>query len=305
MDFTERVNQLRAKVGDKTPEQIEKFDQEMEKFTNPESAKVVPIRKKKKEDKESNEKSVFGFIPTQLTRINPFHPMSRKAMKDRPLERIVHENSWGRITFIGERLSIYDETVLLSVLLLMRRRNSNEFYTTRHELCRIMGVIKGRDPYNAIWKSLQRLTHTGVDLDVWEGKDRKTKNLMADNILWRAKMDEDTGRIFIIVNPYFVETYVDSLYTNLDLNFRVKLKGDITKALYRFYEGQRGIRYQCHMNTLCEAINLDTGMKAFRLRDRLKKGLQELQNQKNLKSWKVTKNGMISACKSAKLRLKQ
>jgi len=46
-------------------------------------------------------------------------PLSKRKMRDRPLERLTWNNAWGRFTVTGERLSIHDEAVLLAVLVLM------------------------------------------------------------------------------------------------------------------------------------------------------------------------------------------
>lgn len=112
------------------------------------------------------EQLLFSFMPTQLTRTSPFFPMNRKAMKSRPFEELEWKNSWGTIRIEGKRLSIHDESVLLSLLLLVKKHKKGEFETTQNELCRIAKTHTGKNTYNAIWESIKRLAKTSIDLDI-------------------------------------------------------------------------------------------------------------------------------------------
>lgn len=49
-------------------------------------------------------------------------------------EPIMIENPWGRIISRNRKLSIYDETVLLSLLMLLKKYNSSTFQTSLYEL---------------------------------------------------------------------------------------------------------------------------------------------------------------------------
>ena len=107
---------------------------------------------------QAPEQMLFSFMPTTMTRTTPFFPMSKRQMKYRPMERgLTWEHSWGRITVSGERLSVYDESVLLCLLYLSKKHRSEMFPTTQYELCKIMGVALGKNTYNALWESLKRL----------------------------------------------------------------------------------------------------------------------------------------------------
>jgi len=251
-----------------------------------------------KQSPEAPVQQIFGFLPTRMTRISPFFPLSRREMKDRPVEKLTWETSWGKLTVSGERLSIYDESVLLAVLLLMRKNQAETFQTTRYEICQIMNVKPCTETYTAIWEALKRLTKTGIDLEVWEGKKkkkRKAKIEMTTTILSGAI---HTERFQITVNPYFFEMYAKGFLTNLDLKFRANLMGDITKALYRFYEGQRDTCYQCHLLTLAKAVNLNVKMDTFRLRSRIRTGLRELRKKRYLKRWTLSKSDIVTAWKA-------
>jgi hypothetical protein len=45
-----------------------------------------------------HEQMLFSFMPTQMTRTTPFYPMGKREMRDRPVETLEWETSWGRIT---------------------------------------------------------------------------------------------------------------------------------------------------------------------------------------------------------------
>ena len=76
-----------------------------------------------------------------MTRLSPFFPINKSQMKNDSIhEPIIIENPWGKIIVTGRRLSIHDETVLLSLLMLLKKYNSNTFQTTPYELCKLMDV---------------------------------------------------------------------------------------------------------------------------------------------------------------------
>lgn len=255
------------------------------------------------------EQGVFSFLPTSLTRTSPFHPMSKREMKDRSLPPggLSWETSWGRIIIKGEKLSIYDESVLLAILLLMKKhKTGTTFRTTRHELCKAMTVTPCKDTYRAIWGSLDRLTGAKINLEVWDtkakgkGAKKKIKRRMTNTILAGAIQDEKTGKLLITINPYFFAMFAENLVTNINLKLRAALKGDIAKALYRFYRSQRGMTYDCHLLTLCQAINLDINKELFRLRARIRTGLRELKKAGYLKRSAVTKSDIVWIWKEPK-----
>jgi len=124
-----------------------------------------------------------------------------------------------------------------------------------------------------------------------KGQEEKTKRRMTNTILGGAVEDEETGKLLITVNPHFLEMYAESLVTNINLKLRASLKGDISKALYRFYRSQRGMTYECHLLTLCRVINLNIDMELFRLRARIRTGLRELKKAGYLKRSSVSKIG--------------
>jgi len=249
--------------------------------------------------------SLFSFMPTSMTRTSPFFPMSRQQMKDRTPEKLTFPTAWGEVSFKGERLSVYDESILLNLLRLSSvKHQSAEFLTTQHEICRLMGVAPGKNPYNAIWNSIERMTETNIKLKIYSGtgRNRKLSKEMSGSIISFAGRDHKTGKLKVVLNPYFIETYAEGLLTNIDLKFRTSLSGDITKSLYRFFQSQRPLydqgKYTVSLLKLCTAINL-TG-EPFRLRSRIRAGLKELKKNGYFYRYQIDKNDLVSVWQKKK-----
>jgi hypothetical protein len=259
--------------------------------------------------KQPPEQLLFSFMPTTMTRTTPFFPMSKRQMKNRPYDELTWETPWGRISVQGKRLSVYDETVLLSLLAVVKKQKSEDLRTSQHELCKIMDVTPCKDTYNAIWGGINRLVGTKIDIEIWEGKGRKRKLIQAMTgtiINWAGK-DAETGKLKVILNPYFLQMYAEGFLTNLDLKFRAKLKGDMSKALYRFLQGQEPFykkgKYEIQLLKLCIAINLQTdNTELFRLREQIRLGLRELRRQCYLERWKLNKQDYVIVWKSDKVK---
>jgi len=293
------------KIIPKSDAEVEMWDQERKELRQVKTTMA-------KQMSVPDHQVLFSFEPTAMTRTSPFFPMSKRDMKYRPMERgLTWEHSWGRITVSGERLSVYDETVLLSLLYLVKKHRSNTFLTTQYELCKFLGVTPCKNTYHAIWESIKRLAHTGVDIFLWEGKgrNRKPAQEMTGTMLAYGKRDHKTGKLKVIVNPYFSEMFGEGMTTGMDITFRSLLKGDTTKALYRFLQGQRRFYrdgcFEIQLLTLCVAINLHVeGVEPHRLRSLIRAGLKELRKQRYLDRWQLTKNDMVIMWKSDQKRIK-
>ena len=244
----------------------------------------------------------FSFMPTMLTRVSPFHFKARTKYKEWPLVRLDSgdANSWGRMQVVGELLVIFDETILFGLLALMTKYQSDAFETTQEELCRLADVQLTATNYSAIWKSIQRLAGTRIDLELFSGKGRKRKDLkeMTGSILSFADIDKESGSIRVLVNPYFLEMYAASFVTNIDLKFRARLKSDVSKAFYRFYQGQYERESDIEILRLSRAVNLDTDLEIRRLKDKVRSGLKELEQRGYLKAYQITKDNRVIISKS-------
>ena len=121
----------------------------------------------------------FSFMPTMLTRVSPFHFKGRSKFDQWPLVRLDSGdgNSWGRMRVVGELLVIFDETILFCLLALMTKYENDAFETSQSELSNLANINPTPNTYNSIWKSIQRLAGTRIDLELSSGKGRKRKTL--------------------------------------------------------------------------------------------------------------------------------
>ena len=239
---------------------------------------------------------LFAQVPSEINRTSPFFPANRGQTL--PLEERAFENSWGRITITGKRLSVHDESVLLSLLVLVAQRKNCFIETSYREILSVMDVSVSGSSAKALAQSLDRLAVTSLKLEVFSGKGRKRKvtQALTNSILSSVRRDEDTGKLQVTVNSYFVETYSNS-FAFIDLKLRNQLKGDVAKALLRFYSSQNDNSFTCHLLTLSRAINLDLEQPIFRIRDLFRKGHRELVKQGYLKRYKVDKEDIVAIWK--------
>ena len=244
----------------------------------------------------------FSFMPTMLTRVSPFHFKGRHKSNEWPLVRLYSgdNNSWGCMQVVGELLIIFDETTLFCLLALMTKHERDAFETSHAELARMANIEPTPKNSAEIWKSIQRLAGTRIDLQLLRGKGKKRKTLkeLTGSILSFADKDQISGKISIVVNPYFLEMYAESFVTNIDMVFRNQLKSDISKAFYRFYQGQYEIESQIEITRLARAVNLTSGQEINRLRSKVRTGLKELQEKGYLEAYEVTRDDQVRVLKT-------
>ena len=250
----------------------------------------------------------FSFMPTMLTRVSPFHFKTRHKSNEWPMVRLDSgdNNSWGGMQVVGELLIIFDETTLFCLLALMTQYERDAFETSHSELARMAGIEPTPKNTVEIWKSIQRLAGTRIDLQLSRGKGKKRKTLkeLTGSILSFADKDQGSGKIRIVVNPYFLEMYAESFVTNIDMVFRNRLKADISKAFYRFYQGQYETESQIEITRLARSVNLNIEQEKKQLRSKVRTGLKELQARGYLEAFEVTRDDrvMVSKSKDAAVR---
>jgi len=241
----------------------------------------------------------FSFMPTMLTRVSPFHFKGRIKYTEWPLVRLDSgdADSWGRMQVVGELLIIFDETILFALLALMTKFQCDAFETNQDELSFLADVQPTPANYGAIWKSIQRLAGTRIDLELFSGKGKKRKDLkeLTGSILSFADIDRQTGAIRVVINPYFLEMYAESFVTNIDLKFRSSLKSDVSKAFYRYYQGQ----YERESGIdILRLARLDKDLDMRRLKDKVRAGLKELLDHGYLKQYQITQENRVVTEKS-------
>jgi hypothetical protein len=245
---------------------------------------------------------LFSFMPTLMTRISPFHFRNKNTAKNWPLVRLDSgtADAWGRMQVVGELLIIFDETVLFSLLALMGLCRNDAFETSERELCRLAAIDSTAANRNAVWNSIRRLTGTRIDLELTTGKGKKHKTVkqMTGAILSFADRDRAGGTIRVVVNPYFLEMYGESFVTNIDLAFRSSLRTDLSKAVYRFFQGQIGTESDIGIRRLASAVNLETDATPAGLKRKIRTALQELTEKAYLTEFRITPDHRVQTVKS-------
>lgn len=227
-------------------------------------------------------------IPIVMTRVSPFIIISRRDMNKRIFKhRLILKNSWGRVMIEGEPLTIFDEDILLILLALMKQKDDLHFQTTLYEICKMKGTVVRKDTAGAIWRSLTKIGKTSVDVEGNEiigGKKHKIRGFF--HFINGAVLREVTGKINIEMSSYFYEMLAKRLMTYIDLKERLKLRGDVTKALHRFLEGQSDFQkygvYQLGILKLCNVLNMEDKLLKEQRRQ-IKNAVAELVDKEYLK----------------------
>ena len=162
-----------------------------------------------------------SFLPTIMTRLSPFFPVSKRQMKiDTITEPIIIENPWGRIIIRNRRLSIYDETVLLSLLMLLKKYDSNTFQTTLYELCKLINVKPTKDTYTAIMKSLHRMSEAHITMGKMLSRINDAQKVMDWPIINGITKNEESKKMILELNSYLLSSFRDRFITRMDIRLR-------------------------------------------------------------------------------------
>jgi hypothetical protein len=106
------------------------------------------------------------------------------------------------------------------------------------------------------------------------------------------------GRMRVVINPYFLEMYAASFVTNIDLKFRSSLKSDVSKAFYRYYQGQYERDSSLDIMRLARAVNLENDLEMHRLKDKVRAGLKELHDRGYLEHYQISRDDRVITEKS-------
>lgn len=221
-------------------------------------------------------------MPRDLCRCSPFFPLNRNQLKQRDFleELVIAQSSWGRVTYTGPRLSVYEEDVLLAVLAVLDAQYRPETVTEDgrkaftykgpiRPLIQALGYPRpSKAEYARFRRALRFLMATALEITTKKGSWATT------NIVSAAfGKGED---ICITVNPYFHEMYAAGSITLLDVSTRLKLSGDVAKALHRFVSSHRDPRWQGHVLTLAGALNLNPDQLPKETRRQIKRAVVAL-----------------------------
>lgn len=227
----------------------------------------------------------FAPLSAELCRTSPFFPLSKSEVKVRPYLRgfTVTDHSWGKIKFWGEKLSVYEEDVLLAILALIdagkhrmevadeEGRTTFAYEGPMRPILQAMGYKNpgGRDQRRLL--EAVRLLHIAY----FELHRNKGDKIDMDHIFTRGAWDKETRTLSIMVNPYFYEIYIGGGFTLLDVVLRSKL-GPIGKALYRFVMSHEKDEWRGALHKLVAALNLNPDQHTVQHRKQIRKAIKEL-----------------------------
>ncbi len=236
---------------------------------------------------EPKEKKLTTSVPAEMTRIPLFEIDSRRFKKECVFDKkVIYDNVYGRATMEGPLLSIFDEDILLILIHLMKKHGQLYFHTSLYEICSVKGTVVRKNTTNAIWESLERITKTSVMVET--KKDMKQGRFRAIfHLVDKASLREgNKSQIRIRISDYFNGVWGKDMITHMDLRKRLELKGDITKALHRFLEGQSGFQtggmLYLPLLTVVGTLNLE-GQDLRTLRWQVKNAIRKLIDTEYLK----------------------
>lgn len=230
---------------------------------------------------------LFSPFPTELTRCSPFFPLSTQDMKERKYieDLVIADHSWGQIRFTGQKLSVYEEDLLMVLLAAIHERGLRSIakYTYADSMTHLLNLKgiqnPGQNHREEAYASLKRMASATFELDTsprsGQGKKRGGKTIV-NNIIANLSYDRKAGILIVTVNPYFYEMFCQGEVTWLDIRIRMRLKSPVAKALHRFVMSHQKDFWTGPVVTLAEALNLDLALPKIKIRERLKKAIADL-----------------------------
>jgi hypothetical protein len=229
-------------------------------------------------------------LPTSMCRVSPFFPLSKAELVTRKQmdNLVIGTGSWGTLTYSGPQLSIHEEDHLFGILGLMQKKKSScELVCYAKEILEFCDQSYSKGEYERLKKSLDLMLNCKITLSRPSSQIKKRKRSIkwdSANILSFVGGDDSTGKLKIVPNPYFYEMYLAKDYTLLDIQRRSKIKGLISKALYRFVMSHQ---YTPHpipysLETMTQVLNLNEKIPSWKRRQQIEASIDELINAKIL-----------------------
>jgi hypothetical protein len=238
--------------------------------------------------------------PTDMTRCSPFFPLNARELGHREFLRdyLVTSAQWGEIRYTGPKLSTYEEDALMVLLAILEQQGQHRQATEAEDrktytykgpalpFLKLLGYKRpNKQDYTRLISALKLLAVAGVELSISAGKTKSGKRrepriTQMSAMLASVHWDDKEKILTATINPFFYETYMAGTVTWLDVVKRIRLKGVIAKALYRFVQSHRtNPVFQGHYLTLVDALNMDREQPAYEVRRQLKTAIAELIRQ--------------------------
>lgn len=241
-----------------------------------------------------------GF-PTDMTRCSPFFPMNPKELGQREFLRdfLITSANWGEIKYTGPKLSTYEEDALMVLLAILDNQSQyrqkveedgRKTYTYRGPVLPLLRLMHGKknpnsNYYKRFISALKLMMSSVLELSISAGKTktgkkRTPKQIQMVNILSNVRWDEHKKELSTTINPFFYETYMAGNVTLIDVAQRIKIKGVIAKALYRFIQShKKNPVFIGHFLTLADALNMDREQPQKETKRNIKIAISELIKQ--------------------------
>lgn len=223
-------------------------------------------------------------LPHDLARCSPFFPLDKKGLAARREwkdELVISSGPWGQLEFKGKQLAIREESVLLAILALIdgerdketeqvEGQAANAYSGPIRPILNLMGLSDGASNYKRLLESLDLLQGCQFKLTTKRGI------FAVGSPVSYYSHETGSGRVRVVLSPYFLEMFATGRVGLLDVIRRASLKGEISKALFRFLDSHRARSWEGHMLTLAGALNLDRNQEPFRIREQIKRGITPL-----------------------------
>jgi len=272
-------------------------------ITNFESRILKAIDTAIKKDLESTpepEQTVFGFIPTELTRVSWFKCLPRGHAFQMPLpgeanQKVVHEQQvfrtkWGYVSFYGPENIGYDVEDLLIVLLRLWEVNDRtECNIKLSQILDLLGYKRTKqgkhhpDSYTKLQRMLRVLSVSSFAV----GLDNEEAGWSNEPIISFHGRKYDYK---IKIGPMFDRYFRAGLMTGINIQERIALNRDVAKGLYRFISSHRENSGQHNIISVAQAIGMDANQPVKQIRRTFKKAIAELKEKTTLLDKRRNKN---------------
>jgi len=256
-----------------------------------------------KKDLESTpepEQMVFGFLPTELTRVSWFKCLARGHAFLMPLpgeanQKVMHEQQvfktkWGYVSFYGPENIGYDvEDLLIILLRLWELNNRTEYNIELSQILDLFGFKRTRQKrhQSSSYTKIQRMLRVLSVSSFAVGMDNEEAGWSNEPII------SFHGRRYdykIKIGPMFDRYFREGLMTGINTKERIALKRDVSKGLYRFIASHRGNEGQHNIISVAQAIGMNIDQPIFKIRQTFRKAIAELKQKTTLLDKRRNKN---------------
>lgn len=268
------IERLRAKIGTRTDAELDRQDKALAEISRPLGQIYAEIDKGISQaiEKDAVRPVQLSWLPTDTARKSIFRPIADQEIKGTYTD-FKTISAWGTLAIAGPPLNMVDEGILLALLIEIRNQRALKIKINYSAICKSLGISYQTKNRRRIKLAIKKLRKVSFDFE------KKGGQWTIKNILKEASGDNEYS--YIELDPWFFDKFLKNEITMLDLQFRQSLRGDITKALYRFLSSHRGTQaYRLDTLILALNMNLDREIKLNRIT--LKRAFSQLKTKKFL-----------------------